>query len=121
MNRIYTHMEQEAMPSESESRVPEGHYVQWVNACKEGYGKGYTSSPFDYAGPFTESVLLGNLAMKAYFIKNPAISEDNFWKGADRYIGRKQLLWDPINMKVTNLPEADEWVHRKYRGDWSMG
>ena len=114
-------MEQEAMPSESESRVPEGHYVQWVNACKEGYGKGHTSSPFDYAGPFTESVLLGNLAMKAYFIKNPAITDDNFWKGADRYIGRRQLLWDPINMKVTNLPEADQWVQREYRGDWKLG
>jgi predicted dehydrogenase len=34
-------------------RVPggrEGHYAQWVNACIAGYGKGKTSSHFDYAG-----------------------------------------------------------------------
>ena len=28
------------------ARVPEGHYVQWVNACIAGYGKKEFSSPF---------------------------------------------------------------------------
>jgi len=46
-------------------RVPEGHYVQWVNACMAGYGKGETSSPFDFAGLFTESILISNLASAA--------------------------------------------------------
>ena len=36
-------------------RVPEGHYVQWVNACMAGYGKNKVSSDFDVAGPLTES------------------------------------------------------------------
>jgi hypothetical protein len=31
------------------SRVPEGHYVQWANACIAGYGKNGVSSPFEYA------------------------------------------------------------------------
>ena len=41
-------------------RVPEGHYVQWVNGCMKGYEKAKLSSPFSYAGPFTEAVLMGN-------------------------------------------------------------
>ena len=41
-----------------------GHQAQWVNACKEGYGA-YTSSPLSQAGPLTETVLMGNLAIRA--------------------------------------------------------
>src|SRR5580698_7684797 len=48
------------------ARVPEGHYVQWVNACIAGYGKNQLSSPFEYAGPLTETILMGNLALRSY-------------------------------------------------------
>ena len=41
-----------------------GHQAQWINACKEGYGA-YTSSPLSQAGPLTETVLMGNLAIRA--------------------------------------------------------
>ena len=51
------------------ARVPEGHYVQWVNACIAGYGKKEISSPFDYAGPLTETILMGNLALRSWNIK----------------------------------------------------
>jgi predicted dehydrogenase len=90
------------------ARVPEGHYLQWVNACIAGYGKTELSSPFDYAGPFTESVLLGVLAVRAYQLKG---------KGDP---GRKKLLWDAANMKVSNLPEADAFVRRQYRSGWQV-
>ena len=33
-------MKEKTMPEETLKRVPEGHYVQWVNACIDGYGKG---------------------------------------------------------------------------------
>jgi len=114
-------MEYEEMPMATETRVPEGHYVQWVNAAIAGYGNGVTSSPFSYAGPFTESILMGNLAIKAYNLKNPEIENDNFWRGNDRFIGRKQLLWDGATMEITNLPDANQWVQREYRGDWNFG
>ena len=39
-----------------------GHYEEWVNACKGG-PKPVAS--FDYAGPMTETVLLGVLALRA--------------------------------------------------------
>ena len=91
-------------------RVPEGHYVQWINACRAGYGKNELSSSFDYAGPFTESVLLGALAVRAYHMKG-ANGKGN--------PGRTKLLWDARQMTVTNVPEANKFVKRDYRSGWA--
>ena len=86
-----------------------GHYTQWVDACIAGYGKMEVSSSFDFAGPFTEAVLMGNLAIRSYGMRNE--------KG---YIGRKKLLWDAKNMKITNFDEANQFVRREYRNGWSL-
>jgi predicted dehydrogenase len=88
-------------------RVPEGHYVQWVNGCIAGYGKNKLSSSFDYAGPLTESILMGNLALRSWDVKTN--------KG---FAGRKRLLWDAKNMKITNFDEANQFVKREYRTGW---
>jgi len=88
-------------------RVPEGHYVQWVNACMKGYGKAELSSPFEYAGPFTESILLGVLAMKSYYLREN-----------EKYPGRRKLMWDAKNMKVTNVDIANSLVKREPRSGW---
>ena len=96
-------------------RVTQGHYVQWVDACIAGYGKGETSSPFSYAGPFTESVLMGNLAIRSWLMKNPKLKG---WE--DKYLGRKKLLWDAKNMKITNFDEANQFVKRDYRDGYSL-
>lgn len=111
----------ETMPAETEERVPEGHYLQWVNACMKGYEDGKTSSSFDYAGPFTESILIGNLAIKSYLMKNPDLKDDNFWSGANRYLGRKTLLWDAENMRITNFEPANAYVRREYPDGYSLG
>jgi len=108
-------MKEEKMPNEKIKRVPEGHYLQWVNACIAGYGKGETSSPFSYAGPFTESILMGNLAIRSWMLKNPKLKG---W--GDKYLGRKKLLWDAKNMKVTNFDEANQFVKREYRDGWKF-
>ncbi len=92
------------------ARVPEGHYVQWVNACLAGYGKMEVSSPFEYAGPLTESILMGNLALRSYQIK----------EGKDSFPGRKKLLWDAKNMKITNYEPANQYVKREYRQGWKF-
>lgn len=107
-------MKEKKLPAASIQRVPEGHYVQWVNACMKGYGT-YTSSGFDYAGPFTESVLMGNLALRSYTIQQT--SADGKSKS---YTGRKKLLWDAKNMKITNYEEANAFVKREYRSGWSL-
>lgn len=102
------------LPKQTVARVPEGeagHYKQWVDACMAGYGKIQLSSPFEYAGPFTEAVLMGNLALRSYAMR-----------GADGrgYPGRKKLLWDAKNMKITNFDEANQFVKREYRQGWTL-
>jgi hypothetical protein len=101
-------------------RVPEGHYLQWVNACMAGYGNAKTSSSFDYAGPFTESLLIGNLALKAYFEVDPSAETKSFW-GGSQYQGRKRLRWDAENMKITNFDAANKFVKRNYSEGYSLG
>ncbi len=73
----------------------DGHYQEWVRACKGGPKP---LSNFDYAGPLTEAILLGNIAAKA---------------------GRK-IQWDSVALKVTNMPEINEHLQRKYRSGWTL-
>jgi hypothetical protein len=91
----------------------EGHQQQWVKACKKGYGA-YTSSPFETAGPLTETVLMGNLAVLSY---NYSELDEN---GNKHYPGRKKLLWDGANMRITNFEPANRFVQRKYREGWKL-
>jgi hypothetical protein len=96
------------------TRVPGGaggHYAQWVNACIAGYGKNELSSPFDYAGPLTETILMGNLALRSHYVKDTN----------GKFQGRKKLLWDAPNMKITNFDDANQFVKRTYRQGWSLG
>jgi hypothetical protein len=96
-----------------------GHYSAWVEACIAGPGSKEAknlSSHFDIAGPLTESVLMGNLAIRSYDIK----STDK--RGGATYPGRNiQLLWDGPNMKITNFDEANQYVKRTYRDGWTLG
>ncbi|WP_338868829.1 Gfo/Idh/MocA family oxidoreductase [Spirosoma sp. SC4-14] len=102
---------------ETIARVPnEDHYLQWVNACIAGYGKGVTSSPFEYAAPFTESILIGNLALRSWMLRdNPSAK-----RSAERYNGRKKLYYDAPNMKITNYDLANQFVKRDYRDGWNL-
>ena len=108
-------MKEVTMPKATIARVPEGHYLQWVNACMAGYGKGKTSSSFDFAGPFAESVLIGNLAIRSWNLESKVAKDES------DYPGRKKLLWDAKAMKITNFDEANQFVKRDYRPGWSLG
>jgi predicted dehydrogenase len=94
-----------------------GHQRKWVDACKAGFDspehRALTSS-FDYAGPMTETVLMGNLAIRSYMLRRPA------GEGRFEFYGRKKLLWDGENMKITNLEDANQFVTRTYREGWEM-
>jgi predicted dehydrogenase len=72
-----------------------GHCREWLDACRGGPKP---LADFDYSGPLTEMVLLGNVAIRT---------------------GGK-LTWDSTNMKVTNVPEANEYLHREYREGWTL-
>ncbi len=107
-------MKEVTLPKPTLTRVPggeAGHYTQWVDACMKGYGKMELSSPFEYAGPMTEAVLMGNLALRSYAMRGP---------DGNGYPGRKKLLWDAKNMKITNFDEANQFVKEQYRQGWSL-
>lgn len=73
-----------------------GHYEEWVRACRGGPRP---VSNFDYAGPLTEVVLLGVLALRAP--------------------GRR-LEWDSDNLRLKNAPDLNEHVHIDYRSGWTL-
>lgn len=104
--------EQTETVSETIARVPEGHYVQWANACMAGYQQNDCSSDFDLAGPLTESILMGNLALRSFDIRK---KKEKGYDYPGRYI---KLLWDGPNMNITNFDEANQFVKRDYRTGW---
>ena len=99
--RVFPESRMKELPKTPQTiaRIPgglDGHEKDWVRACKGGAP---ASSNFDYSGPLSEMVLMGNLAVR--FPNRP-------------------LLWDGENMKVTNHPDANGYVRRKYREGWTL-
>lgn len=88
-------------PPQKLSRSP-GHHREWINACKGGEP---ARSNFDWAGPLTEVVLLGNIALK--------MEKQLYEKGL-------KLHYDGPGMKVTNLPEANKYIGSEYREGWTL-
>ncbi|MBN2024111.1 MAG: Gfo/Idh/MocA family oxidoreductase [Pirellulales bacterium] len=72
------------------------HYHQFVNAC---LGKGKTTTPFEYSGPLSESILMGTIVNR---------------------FPEEKLLWDGKALSFTNKPEANERLRRAYRDGWSV-
>ena len=72
------------------------NYTEWVDAVT---GKGHPPlSRFEIAGPFTEMVLLGNLAIRA---------------------GEK-VLWDTKKLRSLNSNKANSFVRGEYRKGWKL-
>jgi predicted dehydrogenase len=71
------------------------HYDDWFAACRGGAP---ALSNFDKAGPVTEVVLLGQVAMRAGV----------------------EIHWDPKQMKVTNHPTANQYITKEYRKGWEV-
>jgi predicted dehydrogenase len=73
-----------------------GHHKEWLEACKGGPAP---RSNFGFAGPLTEAVLLGSVCVR---------------NGGD------QLDWDSENLKITNDPDANQFLHYEYRKGWNL-
>ncbi|MEX2118677.1 MAG: Gfo/Idh/MocA family oxidoreductase [Pirellulales bacterium] len=73
------------------------HFAEWVAAIKGG-SPAASNFP-DYAGPLTETVLLGNLAV---------------WASG------KKIEWDAKNLKATNAPEVEPIIKTTYREGYSL-
>jgi len=84
----------EQLPAETIPRVAGGPGRELMRAIKGGPKPG---SNFDYAGPLTEMVLLGNIAIRAQ---------------------GKRIEWDSASMKITNMPELNVYVDPPLRDNW---
>ena len=91
-----TAMQAYTRPGKTLPRIATSHQQAWVDAIK---GKVPPPADFDYAGPFTETILLGNVAA--------------------RFPGQK-LEWDSANVRVTNVAEANQFVQHQYRKGWAL-
>lgn len=87
-------MREYKQPPRTLPRSP-GHYQEWLLACKGGEPGG---ANFDVSGPQAETILLGNIAL----------------------LTRKKLVWDAENLRITNVPEANEYLRSKYREGWGV-
>ncbi|MCA9121531.1 MAG: Gfo/Idh/MocA family oxidoreductase [Planctomycetaceae bacterium] len=92
-------------PEQSLPRIPfkaggdQRQKWEFVSTVKGEYEPG-TMSNFGYAGRLTETILVGNLAMRA---------------------GEGQRIeWDAKSLQSTNLPAVNEFVQREYREGWSL-
>ena len=75
---------------------PLGHFQkQWIEACKNG---GKTACDFEYSGNMIEQLLLGLVAYR---------------------VGKK-IHYDGDEGRVTDCPQANELLRRKYRRGWTL-
>jgi len=88
-------MKQARLPPKTLPRVGASHEMDWVRACKAGTKAG---ADFRYSGPLTEICLLGNVAKRV----------------------DARIEWDAENLKVTNLPQANQFVRAEYHNGWSL-
>jgi len=80
-----------------------GHFQEFIAAIQGGPP---AASNFpNYAGPLTETILLGNLAV---------------WAGKGPDSEGKKILWDSSNLRATNAPEVDTIIKRPYREGWAL-
>ena len=72
-----------------------GTMPEWYEACRGGE---LASCNFDWAGPITDSLLLGNIAIRT----------------------GKWLAWDAEHMKFTNDEPANAYLQEPYRSGWTL-
>jgi predicted dehydrogenase len=82
---------------ETNERGEAKHRMNWALAIK---GQGKPTSPLEYAGPLTETMLLGIVALRT---------------------GQGKLIrYDGETGKITNSSEANQYLQREYRKGWSL-
>lgn len=69
-----------------------GHRTEWIQACKDRKPDD-AKAGFAYSGPFTEALLVGNLAV----------------------LLQKRIEWNAQEMIATNAPEAVRLIRKEYR------
>jgi predicted dehydrogenase len=78
-----------------------GHEMEWIIAAKGGEPAG---SNFEWAGPLTETVLLGNIPLR---------------RELRNQLNGQILSFDPTNLTVS-MPEANKFMQVEYRTGWTL-
>ncbi len=89
-------MKEYKKPEKTLPRSP-GHHQEWIEACKAGKPE-MAMAGFWYSGPFTEALLVGNLAVRL----------------------QKRVEWDAKTMRSPNCPEADNYITKFYRAGYTV-
>ena len=87
-------MQDYKVPPQFMTRSP-GTHRDWIRACKLGDP---AASNFDVAGPFTEWILLGVIALRS----------------------EGKLEWDSARMRITNNSQANELIKPAMRSGWKI-
>ncbi len=74
-----------------------GHRAEWIQACKDRKPED-AKAGFAYSGPFTEALLVGNLAVRL----------------------QKRVEWDSANLRARNAPEAEALIRKNYRAGFGI-
>ena len=82
-------------PEKSVARTTDEDF-EWINAIRHGGPQ--PLSNFQVSGPFSETVLLGNVAIR---------------------LGEK-IEWDAKNLKAKGNKKANQYIRRKYRKGWEL-
>lgn len=95
---LYPQSRREEFPR-PERTIPRssGHRSEWIQACKDGQPED-AQAGFAYSGPFTESLLVGNLAV----------------------LLQKRIEWNAQEMVASNAPEAEPLIRKKYRAGFGI-
>lgn len=72
-----------------------GFHQEWIDACRGGDA---ATCNFDYSGPLTETVLLGNVAFRA----------------------KAGFDWDAVNLKPVGNPAAEQYLKSYFRKGWEV-
>ena len=92
-----TKMQEYKRPEKTILRSP-GIHEEWIEAIKAGKK---STTDFSYSAALTEAMLLANIAV---------LMQDKYTK----------LEWDGEKMEFTNLPEANQYLHKEYKQGWSL-
>ena len=69
---------------------------QWIACCRGG---AQSPGSFLHAGPISDAMNLYSIALRT----------------------GKRLTWDAENLKITNVPAANQYLSRTYRSGWELG
>jgi predicted dehydrogenase len=88
-------MSEYKQPPKTLARSP-GNDREWLDACKGS--KTTPGANFQFSSVVTESLLLGNVAVRT----------------------GQRLVWNRPNLKVTDPAAAQQYIRPEYRGDWTL-